>query len=52
MKKALVIALCLIMAVSVMFVGCGNTTNTEETTKKKKARIKNIKIKKKRQEKV
>ncbi len=32
MKKALVIALCLIMAVSVMFVGCGNTTNTEETT--------------------
>lgn len=32
MKKALVIALCLIMAVSVVFVGCGNTTNTEETT--------------------
>jgi len=32
MKKALVIALCLIMAVSVMFVGCGDTTNTEETT--------------------
>ncbi len=32
MKKALVIALCLIMAVSVIFVGCGNTTGTETTT--------------------
>ena len=32
MKKALVIALSLIMAVSVVFAGCGNTTNTEETT--------------------
>ena len=32
MKKALLIALCLIMAVSVVFAGCGNTTGTEETT--------------------
>ena len=32
MKKALVIALCLIMAVSVIFVGCGNTTDPETTT--------------------
>lgn len=32
MKKGLVIVLALLMAVTAIFVGCGNTTNTETTT--------------------
>ena len=32
MKKSLVIVLALLMAVTAVFAGCGNTTNTETTT--------------------
>ncbi|MBQ2759745.1 MAG: hypothetical protein IJE93_08260 [Clostridia bacterium] len=37
MKKSLVIVLALLMAVTAVFAGCGNTTNTEETTEQSAA---------------